>query len=402
MNTTVPTLTTDPALSRLRTLPVNDAGAASFRTALDAFRQAGFLQVALSRIRQNTPGADVKEPIEAAAVLLEESIARRLLPNPLEAGIAAEMVFHEIESMRRINECLGSALEKASRLFNHGKNDGGRIDYIRVLEICHGFVSGINLILNADMPFVAHKNDSILREHGVVFLESQGLRIKIGPLTDRIGLHTAYIGPGKNFGHIHSSALSTRPNWEYHFVLPGQNGSHVVGGYRCAMDARNGDIVGVPINTPHGGFNHGDTPLELHFCAGGDIPWDYPPKDLAPHDVTKSVMTDDLSDVNGIPLGPLLDECGEGTHTIIDPRNLGDSYGIELQAVVAGDQGVSWESGGDLIQVWSGEGSIGIEGTTMRSALSPGDKCALLKGLRYRITPHRDKMILLKFAMKDF
>ena len=398
----IPDITAELAINRLRMLSLTDENAVYFRTTLDAFRQAGFLQVVSFRILQHEYSDDVKEHLMLASATIADAIVRRLLPNPQDVRLAAEMFYQEIDDIQLIKTMLRDALVVAGRLDGDGRKGFDNHQYKRVMEMYLGFIGGINLLLNSDLPYVARRNDPITKEHGTVFLESQGLRITIGPLTDRIGLHTAFIAPRKNFGHIHSTELSENPNWEYHFVLPGQHGSHVVGPYRCNMDTINGDIVGVPINTPHGGFNNGDDSLELHFCAGGDIPWDYPPKDLSPHDVTKSMHTSELGLVNGISLAPTFDGLNEGIHTLIDPRKLGGSYGIELQAVVAIGNGVEWVSVGELVQVWSGEGSIEAVGTTMRTSLSSGDKCALIPGVRYRIIPLGPKIIMLKFRMIDF
>jgi hypothetical protein len=391
----IPDITAELAINRLRMLSLTDENAVYFRTALDVFRQAGFLQVVSLRILQHTYSDDVKEHLMSASATIADAVVRRLLTNPQDVRLAAERFYQEIDNIQLIKSMLRDALTAASKI--HDDNGKGE-EFKRVTEMYLGFVGGINLMLNSDLPFVARRNDPITKEHGTVFLESQGLQIVVGPLTDRIGLHTAYIGPNKNFGHIHSTELADHPNWEYHFVLPGQNGSHVVGQYQCAMDRVHGDIVGVAVNTPHGGFNHGDIPLELHFCAGGDIPWDYPPMDLSPYDVTQSTHAKILDKVNGISLSSSLDRLGPGIHTLIDPRKFGGTYGIEFQAVVADGRGVEWESTGELVQVWSGLGTIEVAGTTMKA----GDKSSLLQGVRYRIIPLGPKIIMLKFRMIDF
>jgi len=371
-----------------------------FRTALDSFRQEGFMHVLADRIRQVEANDEVREILLQAERLTTEAIARRLTPSPLDGETASERLFQEIEQIGMIQSTLLDALETERRISAGGPDTKAPGD-TPLSRVCLGFSQAMSRVLHAELPYVARRGDDVSLNHGTVFLESQGLRIHIGPLSDRIGLHTAYIGPRRSFGHIHSSRLTEKPNWEYHFVLPGQKGSHVVGDFRCDMDYNDGDIVGVPVDTPHGGYNHDAAPLELHFCAGGNIPWDYPPKDLSPYDVSQSAYTKDLSRVNGVSLKPALEGLGPGIHTIIDPQKPGRSYGITFSAVVAAGQGVEWESMGELVQVWSGHGTMEVTGTAMNARLGPGDKCALLPGVRYRIVSSGTAVTMLKFAMVD-
>ncbi len=394
------TLDREEIINRHRKYTLTDQNAVYFRTALDSFRQEGFFPVLLGRIRQVELDDEVRARLQGAEGLISAAITRRLMPNPLDGKTAAERVNQEIEEIVMIQSILLGALEIEHRIPSDSP-DRNASGYTPLSQVYRGFIQAMSKILHAELPYVVRKGDCLSLEHGTVYLESQGLRIHIGPLSDRIGLHTAYIGPCKSFGHIHSSRLTERPNWEYHFVLPGQKGSHVVGDSRCDMDFANGDIIGVPVDTPHGGYNHDAVPLELHFCAGGDIPWDYPPKDLSQYDVSQSTHIKDLGKVNGVSLKPALEGLGHGIHTIIDPRKLGGAYGIEFRAVVAAGQGVEWESTGELIQVWSGDGMIEVVGTAMKALIGPGDKCALLPGVRYRIVSSGPGITTLNFAMID-
>ncbi len=397
----LPTLDRGAFISRHRQHTLVDKNAVFFRTELDSFRQEGFLHVLAGRIRQTEVNDEVRESLVQVEELLNQAIARRFTPNPLDCKTAAESVDLEIEQIMMIQSILREALEN-EKMTSSGSPGGNGAGSISLQQIYLGFIHSMNRILHAELPYVARKNDGISLEHGTVYLESQGLRIHIGPLSNRIGLHTAYVNPGQSFGHIHSSRFASRPNWEYHFVLPGQEGSHVLGDIRCEMDFANGDIISVPPDTPHGGCNHSTVPLELHFCAGGDIPWDYPPKDLSPYDVSCSAYSNNIGKVNGLPLKPVLEQLDPGFNTINDPRKLGGSYGVEFQAVVAGGKGIEWNSTGELVQVWSGDGVMEVTGTTMKVRLGPGDKCALLPGVCYRIVPSGNSMTVLKFSMIDF
>lgn len=397
---TFPTLDAEAAINRHRKYTLTDQNTACYRTALDSFRQEGFLQVLAGRIRQAEANDEVRAGLQRAEELINGAIARRLMPNPLDCKTAAERVNQEIEQIVMIQSTLLEVLETERRI-SSGSPVRSASGCTPLSQVYLGFIQAMSRILHAELPYVVRKGDGLSLEQGTVYLESQGLRIHIGPLSDRIGLHTAYIGPGKSFGHIHSSRLTERPNWEYHFVLPGQKGSHVVGDFRCDMDFDNGDIIAVPVDTPHGGYNHGALPLELHFCAGGGIPWDFPPKDLSPYDVSQSTHTKDIGKVNGVSLKSVLERLDPGIHTIIDPRIPGGSYGIEFRAVVATGQGVEWESTGELVQVWSGDGIVEVTGTAMKARLGPGDKCALLPGVRYRVVSSGPAMTMLKFAMID-
>jgi hypothetical protein len=394
-----PAFDAETLFSRLHGVMWTDQEGVYVRTALDSFRQEGFLHQLTQMLSQYESDNEVRAYVQQAETLISEAIVSRCLPNPFDGKIAAERVYYEIEQIIAIKSCLLNALQSDCRMLS-GNTAG--LDNAFLNKIYMAFILTQNKIIKSELPYVVRKNDKISQEYGTVYLQSQGLRIHIGPLADRIGLHTAYIGPYKDFGHIHSTKLAEHPNWEYHFVLPGQNGSHVVGQYRCDMDTVNGDIVGIPVDMPHGGFNLGDDPLELHFCAGGDIPWDYPPRDLSPHDVTQSKHTSNLGMVNGFSLKPSLEGLDEGIHTLFDPRKLGGSYGIELQAVVAGSRGVELESMGELVLVWSGVGTIEVADTTMKAGVAQGDKSSLLKGVRYRIISSGPKMIMLKFRMIDF
>ncbi len=396
----LPILDGEAVINRHRKHALKDRNTVYFRTVLDSFRQEGFLPVLLERIRQVGADDEVRARLQETEKPISAAIARRLMPNPLDVKTAAERAEHEIEQIVMIQSIMVDALETERRT-SAGGPGGIMPGHTSLSRIYPGFIQAMNRILHAELPYVVRKGDGVSLEHGTVFLESQGLRIHIGPLSDRIGLHTAYIGPHKSFGHIHSSSLTERPNWEYHFVLPGRKGSHVAGDFRCDMDFANGDIIGVPADTPHGGYNHDAAPLELHFCAGGDVPWDYPPKDLAPYDVSQSTYTEDITKINGILLGPVLERLDPGMHTINDPRKWGGAYGIEFRAVVATGRGVEWESTGELVQVWSGDGMIEAMGTAMKALIGPGDRCALLPGVRYRIVSSGPVITALNFAMID-
>ncbi len=388
-------------ISRLRTAGKTAENGPYYRIALDAFRQGGFLQVLSDRIGRlglDGPGA---EHLARARDEAQTAIGRRALRSPRDPLEAAGRFHEEMESMYAIHETLLEARDAVSRPARGGRDVSPGWRHPGLGAICDGFAAALNRITDGDLPYVVRRGDPLFEAHGTILLESQGLKIQVGALSDRIGLHTAWVGPRKSFGHVHSGELSPHPNWEYHFVFPGQDGSHVVGGYRCRMDADNGDIVAVSVETPHGGFNHGDAPLELHFCAGGLTPWDFPPRDLAPHDVSGSVEANDLKMVNGMPLDSVLRDLQPGIHTLIDPRGFGGRYGIELGCVVTGVEGAEFMSPGEVVQVWSGDGFLEVAGTAMRSPISAGDKCALLPETAYRVVPSRP-LILLRFAMKDF
>lgn len=359
---------------------------------VDAFRQCGFLQVLANRIANINEAVCDKEDFSQILSDINEAIERRTKPSPHES--------HDIGN--RLNSEMRFVYRVQSKLLELIQNDAKRKNQSDSLrQLYEGFIGSVNLVTDNALPYVVRHNDPFIQEHGTILLESQGLMIQVGALSDRLGLHTAYIAPKKSFGHLHSSGLVEKPNWEYHFVYPGKEGSHVVDNYRCDMDKANGDIVGVPINLTHGGMNYSDSPMELHFCAGGEIPWDYPPKDLQAYDVDKSVPVENLKLLNGIPLESTLNKAAKGIQTLLNPITLEGDYGIELQSLVVEDEPFSFTSTGEVAQVWSGQGSLSVVGTEMKNSISRADKFALLPGIEYRIEPQQS-IILLKFIMKDF
>lgn len=370
------------------------------RSALDALRHGGFLQVVAMSIKKHIfTHNELNSYLSEALVHIEPAIERKLLPSPIELNESLQRLQQEINCLVIIEHNLNKAFIAASQIYGNSFSNEDRKSFNDIKKMYYGFIQGIDLLLNSDLPYISRGTSLIIKEFGTVYLESQELQIVIGPLTDNIGLHTAYVGPHNSFGHIHSSDLTDHPNYEYHFVYPEQNGSHVVGDYRCAMDTINGDIIGIPIDTPHGGYNHGDKPLELHFCAGGSIPWDYPPKDLALHDADCSELTNDLSKINGLPLSSTIALLKTGVHTLKDPSYNNYNYGIKLQCINTGGNIIEWSSRGEVFQVWQGTGSIRIADTDIKSSFQTYDKFALLPGITYEIIS-TEPAYLLVFSMK--
>jgi hypothetical protein len=352
-------------------------------------------------LKNNIMDARYKEDVTVILNELDNSCKRRLKPGPITYVEAEKCFLTETKTIYSIQLMLQNLFKKLRNVDKGNEQLSGwsQIDSLRHMYM--GFVSAMNRITDGEMPYIIKYNDPLIKEHGTILLESQGLFIQVGALSDRLGLHMAYISPKKSFGHIHSTKLADCPNWEYHFVSQGKEGSHVVGDYRCPMDKANGDIVAVPINQPHGGFNHGDFLLELHFCAGGSVPWDYPPSDLVPYDVENSIKTNDITKINGMPLESTLYEAPRGISTIIDPSSFGGKYGIELQSLITENKPLNWMSHGEVAQVWSGEGFLNVVGTEMINYFSKGDKFALLPGIEYQIVPKKP-VKLLKFLIRDF
>jgi hypothetical protein len=372
----------------------------SAKVAVDAFRQGGFLQVLRERVATWSTESGSHDCDQALLNIIDSSLKRRYAPGPQYLKAALSNLGLEIARMGQISSLLEKRQQIATRqsqIYTSPLNE----EILNLIKNArNGFLAMLHRISLSNMPYIIRDHDALLSCHGSILLDSQGLIIQMGIYSDRLGLHKAYVAPGKSFAHIHSSDLIDEPNWEFHYVYPGQKGSHVVGRYCCSMDEVNGDIVGIPVNVAHGGTNNGTIPLELNFCAGGRLPWNYPPQDLLNCSVEKVIPTTDWAKVNGFPLGSTLAGLSEGLHQLFDPGLLGGLYGIELEALIIEGGSFRIHGRGEVIHVWHGNGAVGVAETDLENNFSTGDKFAFLADVEYIVKAVTQTKLLI-FRMKD-